>query len=53
MDVSDALVEKVAALGPVPIVRDLVDRERPTWHDQRALARAFGEVLAQCRLPQR
>lgn len=53
VEVSDALVEKVAALGPVPIVRDLVDRERPTWHDQRALARAFGEVLAQCRLPQR
>ena len=53
VDVSDALVEKIAALGPVPIVRDLVDRERPTWHDQRALARAFGEVLAKCRLPQR
>ena len=53
VDVSDALVERIAALGPVPIVRDLVDRERPTWHDHRALARAFGEVLAQCRLPQR
>lgn len=31
----------IQSYGPVVMVRDLVDPERPTWHDPRKLADAF------------
>ena len=53
VEVDDELLQRIRELGTEPIVHDLVDPERPTWHDQRSLARAFGEVLEACRLQQR
>lgn len=53
VEVNDELVQRIQGLGTTPIVRDLVDPERPTWHEQQALARAFGEVLEACRLRRR
>ena len=46
--VNDDLIEKIKTLGVYPVVRDLVDRKRPTWHDRNALAKAFEEVLSLC-----
>ena len=46
--VTDALIERIEARGVTTMVRDLVDAERPTWHDPEALADAFREVLATC-----
>ena len=46
--VDDALIEKIRSLGVQPMVRDLVDEQRPTWHDRDRLARAFTEVLNAC-----
>ena len=46
--IDDALIERVRSLGVRPMVRDLVDPERPTWHDRRKLAKAFQEVLSAC-----
>ncbi len=46
VEVTDELVAQIAAAGPTPIVRDLVDRERPTWHDAARLQAAFEEVLS-------
>lgn len=40
-------------LGVQPMVRDLVDPVRPTWHDREKLAKAFQEVLAACHSRQR
>lgn len=46
-------VERIRALGVQPMVRDLVDAERPTWHDRDKLAKAFREVLNACHSHQR
>ncbi len=43
----------IQSLGPAVIVRNLVDPERPTWHDPFALREAFTGVLRLCRLPRR
>ena len=51
--VDDELIEQVRSLGVQPMVRDLVDMERPTWHDRRKLAKAFQEVLTACHSRQR
>lgn len=45
---TDDLLKKIEALGVNIILRDLVDRCRPTWHDKSRLAEVFGEVLAGC-----
>ena len=50
---SDELVERVRALGVQPMVRDLVDEARPTWHSREKLAKAFSEVLSACHSQQR
>lgn len=42
-------VRAIQAQGPVVIVRDLVDSERPTWHDPQALRTAFEGVFRLCR----
>lgn len=47
--VSHRAVQAIQAQGPVVIARDLVDRERPTWHDPVALRDAFSGVLKLCR----
>ncbi len=39
--------------GPVVIARNLVDPQRPTWHDPPALRDAFSGVLKLCRSRQR
>lgn len=44
---------KIRELGVHPVVRNLVDIERPTWHNREALAKAFEEVLATCRSQQK
>ena len=51
--VDDELVARVKELGVQPVVRDLVDPARPTWHDRGKLARAFQEVLTACHSQQR
>lgn len=51
--VNEELVEKIQAAGVQPMVRDLVDPERPTWHDRAKLAKAFQEVLTACHSRQR
>ena len=43
----------IQALGPVVIVRNLADPDRPTWHAPRALREAFLGVLKLCRSRQR
>lgn len=53
VQVNEDLIEQVRALGVQPMVRDLVDMERPTWHDRDKLARAFQEVLTACHSRQR
>ena len=35
--------------GTVVLARNLVDPERPTWHDPKALREAFLRVLKLCR----
>ena len=51
--VDAGLVDRVAGTGVQPMVRDLVDPARPTWHSRDALRSAFEEVLRACRLPPR
>ncbi len=41
-------IANLEALGIRLIVRDLVDSNRPTWHDPRALRAAFAGVMRQC-----
>lgn len=53
VQVNEELIEQVRALGVQPMVRDLVDMERPTWHDRDKLAKAFQEVLTACHSRQR
>ena len=43
----------IQSRGPVVIVRDLADRDRPTWHAPKALRAAFLGVLKLCRSRQR
>ncbi len=43
----------IQSLGPAVIVRNLVDPERPTWHDPFALREAFTGVLRLCRSQRR
>ncbi|MEG0476445.1 MAG: YvcK family protein [Raoultibacter sp.] len=43
----------IQSLGPVVIARDLVDPQRPTWHDPQALRDAFAGVIKLCRSRQR
>lgn len=53
VEVNDELIAKINALGVKTMVRDLVDYQRPTWHDRKALACAFEEVIEACHLRQR
>lgn len=46
--VNETLIEQIRAMGVQPMVRDLVDVKRPTWHSRDALAKAFQEVLVAC-----
>ncbi|MCD8199394.1 MAG: YvcK family protein [Coriobacteriaceae bacterium] len=50
VEVTPELLERIRAAGVEPMARDLVDEERPTWHDQERLQEAFEEVLQACRL---
>ena len=43
----------IQSKGPVVIVRNLVDPQRPTWHDPFLLREAFTGVLRLCRSRQR
>ena len=38
--------------GPVVLVRNLADPNRPSWHNPLALRQSFTEVLGYCPLPQ-
>ena len=49
--VSSDDMEAIRAQGSVVLVRDLVDKDRPTWHDPHALRNALREVLELCHLP--
>lgn len=44
-------VLSIQAAGALPIVRNLADADRPTWHNPRALREAFAGVLKLCRSP--
>lgn len=46
-------VAAIQASGPVVIVRDLADAERPTWHSPKSLRDAFLGVVKLCRSRQR
>ena len=48
VEVNEELLTKIQALGVRPLVRDLVDPERPTWHSRESLEKAFAEVLRIC-----
>ncbi len=41
-------MQAIQAQGPVVIARSLVDPERPTWHDPKALRDAFLGVIRLC-----
>lgn len=47
--ITQADIDIIQSYGPVVMVRDMVDPERPTWHDPQALADAFVGVLKLCR----
>jgi len=44
--------QRIERKGPLVIARNLVDPQRPTWHDPIALREAFTGVLRICRSPQ-
>lgn len=44
-------VQAIQNEGPVVIVRDLVDPQRPTWHDPIKLREALRDVIRLCHLP--
>lgn len=46
-------VDAIHAQGPVVLLRDMKDPERPTWHDPTALADAFMGVFKLCHSRQR
>lgn len=52
VSISYADVREIQEDGPVVIVRDLVSKNQPTWHDPAALRNALLGVLKLCRLPQ-
>lgn len=45
VEISYEDIQKIQKDGTVVLIRNMVDRERPTWHDPRALARAFSDVF--------
>ena len=51
--VTESMIARIAERGVRPIVKNLVDQQRPTWHDPKALACAFKEVLDACHSQQR
>lgn len=53
VECNEELVAKIEALGVKALVRDMVDLERPTWHDPKELARAFKEVMDECHIQER
>ena len=46
-------LRSIQSKGPVVLVRNLVDPQRPTWHDPLLLREAFTGVLRLCRSRQR
>lgn len=50
--ISYDMAYRIQQAGPMVIARNLVDPERPTWHDPVALRQAFTGILAICRRPQ-
>lgn len=38
-------IQKIQQEGTVVLIRNMVDPQRPTWHDPRALASAFSDVF--------
>lgn len=53
VSVSYADIQVIQERGPVVVARNLVDPNRPTWHDPRALRAAFAGVMRLCRSPRR
>ena len=51
--ISQEDVDAIQAQGPVVLLRDMKDPERPTWHDPAALADAFMGVFKLCHSRQR
>lgn len=51
--ISQEGVAAIQAQGPVVLLRDMKDPERPTWHDPQALADAFMGVFKLCHSRQR
>ena len=47
------LARRIESLGPMLIVRDLVDPLRPTWHDVPVLSEVFERILGTCPLPRK
>ncbi|MEG0375529.1 MAG: YvcK family protein [Raoultibacter sp.] len=41
-------IQSIQAEGPMVVVKNLVDTQRPTWHDPRALRAAFAGVMRLC-----
>ena len=46
-------IDAIQARGPVVLLRNMADPQRPTWHDPQALADAFMGVFKLCRSPRR
>ncbi len=46
-------IDAIQAQGPVVLLRDMKDPQRPTWHDPEALADAFMGVFRLCRSRQK
>ena len=42
-------IDAIQNQGPVVLLRNMVDPQRPTWHDPKALAEAFMGVFRLCR----
>ena len=45
-------IKRIEQRGIRVVVRDLADKNRPTWHNPEALRNAFSEVQKLCLLPQ-
>lgn len=45
VEISYEDIQKIQHDGSVVLIRNMVDPQRPTWHDPRALARAFSDVF--------
>lgn len=46
-------IDAIQARGPVVLLRNMADPQRPTWHDPQALADAFMGVFRLCRSQRR